>query len=136
MLFFSPERWSIYVLTFKGWARVKPRKAPTIPTRCFVLTVIVRSISVCLDVYYFLRIPNRSSAGKELSVMWNKLMYTGLCSHTQFMYGINDFVHTTLCSKISLLVFNVHVLFKVFFFFFFFAPFERTPLSSIFLLNI
>ena len=28
-------RKMFYILTFKGWARVKPRKAPTIPMRCF-----------------------------------------------------------------------------------------------------
>ena len=65
--------------------------------------------------------------------MCDNLIYTGLCRQTKFMYGINGSVHTTLCSKIYLLVFNVHALFKCFFFF---SPFERTTACSIFLLNM
>ena len=48
--------------------------------------------------------------------MWHNLIYTGLCRLTKFMYGINDSVHTTLSSKISVLVFNVNTIFKVFVF--------------------
>ena len=77
-----------YILT-----RIKPRP---FQGGASVLTVIVRSISVCLDVYSVLRIPKWPSARKELSAMWVNLIYTGLCRQTKFMYGINDSVHTAL----------------------------------------
>ena len=95
----------------------------------FVLTVTVRWISVCLEVNSFFK-------DTQVAICWDRAVHhvgqfdTYRFMQTKFMYGINDSVHTTLCSKISLLVFTVHALFKVL------APFERTPPSSIFVLNI
>ena len=60
--------------------------------------------------------------------MRDNLIHTGVCRQTRFLYGIHDSVQTTLCSKISLLVFDL--LFN------FVSHFERTRPSSIFLLNI